>query len=216
MKKLLSILLLSFILIGCNDRVLENDLEQIYDSKIGGYVYYLEYDYHTKESTLFNGVGYTVHSNGQLESEFKCKDGKRIGLKKEWDENGQLEFEYNYNDGQIEGLKEWYVNGQLKEEKKFKGGELVGIKQWDENGQLDYEHTYDVNVQCESWRSKKAVEERVRSLGNRQLSIQRNSSDGCRHQWLVQFINKYGSSSYCAFTTDGSSGVVEIVDVTCN
>lgn len=70
--------------------------------------------------------------------------------------------------------------------------------------------------QCEQYKSKSAVESRVSSLGHMQTSIQLNSSSGCRYQWLVQFITSTGGSGFCAMTTDGSSGTVEIVDVTCN
>ena len=56
----------------------------------------------------------------------------------------------------------------------------------------------------------------ISSLGYTQLSIQLNSSSGCRYQWLVQIINRTGGLGYCAITTDGSSGTVQIVDVTCN
>jgi len=70
--------------------------------------------------------------------------------------------------------------------------------------------------QCEQYQSKKAVETRISSLGHIQTSIQLNSSSGCRHQWLVQFITNSGGSGYCAITTDGSGGTVEIVEVGCN
>lgn len=69
---------------------------------------------------------------------------------------------------------------------------------------------------CDQWSSKNAVENRIENLGYVQLSIQLNSTSGCRYQWLVQFISDAGQSGYCAITTDGSSGIVEIVNVTCN
>ena len=69
---------------------------------------------------------------------------------------------------------------------------------------------------CGRFSSQSAVEDRIDELGHNQLSIQLNSSSGCRYQWLVQFVTSYGSSGYCAMTTDGSSGSVEIVDETCN
>ncbi len=69
---------------------------------------------------------------------------------------------------------------------------------------------------CTQWDSKNAVEERIESLGHTQVSINLNDQADCRYQWLVQFISRNGASEWCAITTDGSSGVVEIVDVTCN
>lgn len=73
----------------------------------------------------------------------------------------------------------------------------------------------EINAKCTQWDSKNAVEERIESLGYTQISINLNDNVGCRYQWLVQFISDNGVSGYCAMTTDGSSGIVEIVDVTC-
>ena len=72
------------------------------------------------------------------------------------------------------------------------------------------------DADCTQWASKDAVEERIKSLGYMQLSINLNDNVDCRYQWLVQFISDNGVSGYCAMTTDGSSGIVKIVDVTCN
>ena len=74
----------------------------------------------------------------------------------------------------------------------------------------------NINQICDQWSSKNAVENRIENLGYVQLSIQLNSTSGCRYQWLVQFISDAGQSGYCAISTDGSSGIVEIVNVTCN
>ena len=71
------------------------------------------------------------------------------------------------------------------------------------------------SAKCTQWDSKNAVEERIESLGHIQTSINLNDNVDCRYQWLVQFISDNGESGYCAITTDGSSGVVEIVDVSC-
>lgn len=71
---------------------------------------------------------------------------------------------------------------------------------------------------CRQWNSKTAVENRIESLGYRLLSIRLNSSaeSECRYQWIVQVISDQGHPGWCAMTTDGSSGTVEIVNVTCN
>jgi antitoxin component YwqK of YwqJK toxin-antitoxin module len=91
MKKLLSILLLSVVLIGCSEeRVLMVDL-----TEKGTEESPLMYS----ESGLFNGVGYSVHSNGQTKEEVNYKDGKEDGLSKSWHSNGQLQYESNYKDG---------------------------------------------------------------------------------------------------------------------
>ena len=135
MKKLLSILLLSISLIGYSqERVLYSELTE----KGTG-------NSQTKyfEGALFNGVGFSFHSNGQLDSEGNYKDGKLVGFKR-WYSNGQLQYEFNYKDGQEDGLsKAWFEDGQLEYESNFKDGELDGlIKWWYENGQLQYERNY--------------------------------------------------------------------------
>ena len=78
------------------------------------------------------------------------------------------------------------------------------------------DNEFESTVKCSQWDSKNAVENRIESLGHTQISIQLNSAVDCRYQWLVQFISSYGTSEWCAMTTDGSSGFVEIVNVTCN
>ena len=91
MKKLLSILLLSISLIGYSqERVLYSELT----GKGTG-------PWETKyfEGALFNGVGFSFHSNGQLHYESNFKDGELDGLVRTWYDNGQLRFEVNYKDG---------------------------------------------------------------------------------------------------------------------
>lgn len=75
-----------------------------------------------------------------------------------------------------------------------------------------------VNPVCDQWSSKSTVENRIENLGYRLLSIRLNSSaeSECRYQWLVQVISDQGHPGWCAMTTDGSNGTVEIVNVTCN
>jgi len=80
MKKLLSILLLSVVLIGCSEeRVLMDDLTDK-GTEESPRMY--------SESGLFNGVGFDVYSNGQLQYVVNLKEGEIDGLKKEWDEDG--------------------------------------------------------------------------------------------------------------------------------
>jgi antitoxin component YwqK of YwqJK toxin-antitoxin module len=81
MKKLLSILLLSFVLIDCSEeRVLMDDLTN--KGTVESPIMYFE-------GALFNGVGFNVYSNGQLKEEGNWKDGELDGLVKTWYENGQ-------------------------------------------------------------------------------------------------------------------------------
>ena len=96
------------------------------------------------EGALFNGVGFDVYEDGQLESETNYKDGKRNGLVKSWYPNGQLLFEGNYKDGEEDGLcQQWHENGQLKYEDNYKDGKPDGFyKGWYEDGQLRFEGNY--------------------------------------------------------------------------
>ena len=101
------------------------------------------------EGALFNGVGYSVYSSGQLKFEVNYKDGKLDGLWILWWENGQLRTESNWKDGELDGLaKSWYEDGQLKFEINYKDGEYDGLyRTWDEDGQLASEKNYKDGVE---------------------------------------------------------------------
>jgi hypothetical protein len=72
MKKLLSILLLSLVLIGCSEeRVLYGDLTNK-GTEASPLVFF--------EGALFNGVGFDGYSNGQLEVDSNYKDGEEVSL----------------------------------------------------------------------------------------------------------------------------------------
>jgi antitoxin component YwqK of YwqJK toxin-antitoxin module len=76
MKKLLSVLLVSILLIGCSEnRVLIDELTKKGKSR-DILMYY--------EGVLFNGIGFNIYSNGQLGYEGNFKDGKTDGLWKGW------------------------------------------------------------------------------------------------------------------------------------
>jgi len=80
MKNILSILLVSVILFGCSEnRVLLDELTNKRTEK-SELMYY--------EGVLFNGIGFDIYENGQLELEWNYKDGKMDGLQKEWYKNG--------------------------------------------------------------------------------------------------------------------------------
>ena len=68
---------------------------------------------------------------------------------------------------------------------------------------------------CDKYSSKSAVESRISSLGYSQLSIQSTDQEDCKYQWVVQILKDTGEYGFCSMTTDGSSGSVQIVDVTC-
>ena len=118
MKKILSILLVSVLLIGCSeDRVLIDALinKGTEESPI---IY--------SEKGLFNGIGFDVFENGQIKYEENYKDGKTDGLFKLWYENGQLSYEGKYRNGKRDGIQmDWHENGQLKSEKNNKDGRML-------------------------------------------------------------------------------------------
>ena len=94
------------------------------------------------KSELFNGIGFDIYEDGELEFEGNYIDGKRNGLQKYWYENGQLHKEENYKDGKKNGLhKEWYKNGQLYDEENYIDGKSEGLhKRYYKNGQLKMEN----------------------------------------------------------------------------
>ena len=102
MKNILSILLVSVILFGCSgNRVLIDKLTNkgTQDSPI----------MHS-EKGLFNGVGFNIYENGQIESEGDYKDGKRDGLFKQYYKDGFLEREGLYKNGiRVGKWNEWSV-----------------------------------------------------------------------------------------------------------
>ncbi len=122
MKNILSILLVSIILMGCSDYRPENGV--LFDeltNKGSGEAPLMYY-----EDSLFTGVGFDVHTDGQIGYEVNYKDGKQDGLARRWHENGQLEQEGAWKDGELDGLwKYWDENGQLETEENYKDGKRI-------------------------------------------------------------------------------------------
>ena len=84
MKKVLSILLVSVLLIGCSEKRVLEDLLINKGNDTESLMYY--------KNELFNGISFTVYENGQLKSEYNYKDGLKDGFSTRWYENGVLEF----------------------------------------------------------------------------------------------------------------------------
>ena len=136
MKKILLILLVSVLLIGCSEnRVLIDELTNK-GTKDSQLMY--------SEGKLFNGIGFDVYSNGKLKSEVNYKDGKKDGLHNSWNYNSQLWNERNYKDGKEDGLqRSWDEDGQLEYEGNYKDGKEDGLqKEWYEDGQFRFEKNY--------------------------------------------------------------------------
>jgi len=95
MKKILSILLVSVLLIGCSEnRVFLEDLV-----KKGNNYYF--------EGKLFNGIEFDIWDNGNLRYEMNFKNGKRDGLEKWWGYNGKMSSQ-NWINGKIDGKVVYY------------------------------------------------------------------------------------------------------------
>ena len=129
MKKLLSVLLVSVLLIGCSeDRVFDFELINKGTKDIP-----IEY----YEGKLYNGIVYGAWINKQVNWKGNYKDGKRDGLYIEWDEYGKVREEINFKDGVVDGLSTfWDYSGKVIEEANFKDGKCInGVKrEWDSNG----------------------------------------------------------------------------------
>ena len=133
--KIVSILLVSVLFIGCSEnRVLIDDLTNKGTKRLP-IMYW--------EKGLFYGVSYDVYRNGQLMYEWNYKDGK-IEKEKTWNASGQLERERNYKDGNAHGLwKEWHENGELLYRLNYSNNVLDGKQnEYYENGQLKHQLNY--------------------------------------------------------------------------
>ena len=153
MKKLLSVLLVSILLIGCSENRVLIDQLIVKGRELNNDGLLTIYD----EGDLFTGIGFDVDSDGILKMETDIKDGK-IKNVLEYYSNGQLRSEENWIDGKKYMIERgWYENGQLRYEynskdikdelsvrtnsggfgrKMFKDGTQ---RDWNENGQLMYE-----------------------------------------------------------------------------
>jgi len=150
-KKILSVLIVSLLLIGCSEnRILIDELTNK-GTKENPIMY--------NEEGLLTGIAFDMNGNDKLFSEESYKKGKRNGLSKFWHKNGQLKEEGNYINGEKDGL--WIIKdeyGQLIEKGNYINGNKDGSwKYWysdyyqmafDSQMEVDYE--LGLNSQ-ESW-----------------------------------------------------------------
>ena len=120
MKKILVILLVSILSIGCSEnRVLIDELTNK-GTKNSPLMY--------NEKGLFNGIGFDIHPNGQLKKEVNYKYGKKNGLHESWYTDGQISFQSFYKDNELDGrLILWWSNGQVGEYGYYKNGLKDGL-----------------------------------------------------------------------------------------
>lgn len=92
----------------------------------------------------FNGVGYELFANGQLENETPYQDGLAEGQVSEWDEMGRLRAQYSCRKGMLHGgCKKWHANGVLMEDSHHEWGVELDCKEFDEQGQLVQQRKLD-------------------------------------------------------------------------
>lgn len=124
MKRILKILLVSAILIGCNDnRVLLSDL-----SNKGSYYNHEMY----YEGKLFTGTSYQFHyESSEIANEQEYINGKRNGLMMRWHQNGQLYVQGFYKDDKLDSLySTWYESGEISREMNFKDGKKTELAKY--------------------------------------------------------------------------------------
>ena len=102
-----------------------------------------------EESLILDGKSTWFFSSGKISSEQYFEKGKRVGFKREWDEDGRIIKETQYEDGKRKLFKMWDSSGQLREETNYKNGLVDGLsREWDENGSL---------ILSEEWENHKPV-----------------------------------------------------------
>lgn len=145
MKRILSILLICILLIGCLKESKRVHVNEVFFED-GRLKIELEESERivlvkTKEdSTLLNGVYFDIYQNGQVKFEMKCKNGTPDGLWENYYEDGQLQSEGIWKDGKTDGLWKYYnEEGQLTMEQVNVDGNEMIRKHYHENGQLKTE-----------------------------------------------------------------------------
>jgi antitoxin component YwqK of YwqJK toxin-antitoxin module len=82
------------------------------------------------------GVQKQWHEDGVQKAEIRFRDGKLHGISTWWYPSGQTRIWLNFTDGRLHGRGTfWHKNGLMKSEGRFRHGEVVGEHSfWDERG----------------------------------------------------------------------------------
>lgn len=113
--------------------------------------------------TFINGLAKGEHEksdkNGNSIAAGQYKNGKKVGVWKEWYpikdgkwhfwyEKGLLKKECKYNNGKLEGeFKSWFANGQLENVGTYEKGVVKGVwSYYDNNGKLLAHFNYDGEI----------------------------------------------------------------------
>ena len=128
MKRLLLIVLPLLLIVGCSKEPINYETTLIERDDI----------YYTKDTNEpYSGQVFSLHQNGQKESETTYKDGKPNGLWTDWYKDGKKKTETTFKNGKPNGLfTNWYDNGQKFGEGTYKDGKQISFKEWNEDGSV--------------------------------------------------------------------------------
>ncbi len=144
MKGLLSILYLSWLLMGCQKPDLEDP--EVFEKIASQAINPSRLEAKRLKGLLvlcipetedpYSGWVRENYDNGQLKRLGYLNDGRKEGLWTSWHENGEKKKEIRYNKDVAHGTAtEWYANGQKKGVGQIKDGEMDGPwEEWYENG----------------------------------------------------------------------------------
>ena len=140
MKKLLNILLLSMLIVGCKTmKVPYGGLTNQNAEKIGHpfetFTFYEDSVIVSYQTKNFTGIAFGFTDNGYMNDgtriceddscsyEIMFKNGKLDGLWKMWSKEGKIVYEANRKNGKLDGLsKGWFADGRLEWEANWKNG----------------------------------------------------------------------------------------------
>lgn len=152
MKKYISLLVLSLIIVSLNAQNLQLKEGKVYKEGkcFSGIDFtYFEGTKHKQSETTFkkglkNGIEVLYFENGQEKSERHWKKGEKHGVWISWDEKGNKTAEASYVKNKKDGIwMIWSSSGQKLFEMHYKMGSKVGIwKQWNEDSELIMEKTF--------------------------------------------------------------------------
>ena len=141
MKKLF--LCLTLFIFGCSDKPI--NMEEALFDRGGRWITRPDFStfwfYNLK---VYNGPGYTLHSNGERKEKGEIVNGAKSGIWSGWDEDGNLKYKGKYLYGQEDGMwKGYFTNGNTKYKGKYKIGNQIGTwKYYNKKGKMTTEETY--------------------------------------------------------------------------
>ena len=108
----------------------------LYSSYLHFFLTYEPAFFYNLELTNFLGIYKQWHGNGNLFTEFYCKNGVFDGTYKEYHENGQLWCNFTYKNGEKENIsRQYYEDGSIYTEIEYNHGKKHGIcRKYYENG----------------------------------------------------------------------------------